>query len=101
MDRIGLKGSQRLHELLQANPPLTVLCGYIHRTIMTNLAAVPAIIATSPAHAVVFDLTEDGPAHFQMEPPGIFVHLVSDRTLVSHTVFIEEHDGPWPLLRRL
>lgn len=96
MDRIGLKGRQRLHELLQANPPLAVLCGHIHRTIMTSLSGVPAIVAPSPAHAVSFDLTEDGPEHFRMEPPGILVHLASDRTLVSHTVFIDEHDGPWP-----
>lgn len=95
MDKIGLRGRDHLPDLLQKHRPLAVLCGHIHRTIMTNLAGVPVIVAPSPAHAVAFDLSDDGPAEFKIEPPGILVHLASDRSLVSHTVFIEEYDGPW------
>jgi len=96
MDKIGLKGSAHLHKLILSHPPLAVLCGHVHRTIMTTLAIVPVLIAPSPAHAVAFDLSDDGPLEFQMEPPAVLVHVIEGKTLVSLTVFIDTFDGPWP-----
>ena len=77
-------------------PPLAILCGHVHRTIHGTLSGVPAIVAPSPAHAVAFDLSPDGPSEFRMEPPGVLVHATGSGGLVSHTVFVDEHERPYP-----
>ena len=96
MDRNGLRGRERLAGAFGAHPPLAILCGHVHRTIVGRAGEVPAIVAPSPAHAVAFDLAADGPADFRMDPPAVLVHVVTAGTLVSHTVFVDEGDGPHP-----
>ena len=96
MDRIGLRGRERLGAAFAPAPPLAILCGHVHRTIHGTLSGVPAIVAPSPAHAVAFDLSPDGPSEFRMEPPGVLVHATRPGGLVTHTVFVDEHEGPYP-----
>ena len=96
MDRIGLRGRERLAPLLAVHRPLAVLCGHVHRTIHATIEGVPVSIAPSPAHAVAFDLSPDGPADFAMEPPAFLVHRLTGAGIVSHTVFVDAYPGPYP-----
>ena len=61
-----------------------------------RVAGVPIAIAPSPAHAVAFDLSPDGPADFAMEPPALLVHRLTGGGIVSHTVFVDAYPGPYP-----
>jgi Icc protein len=46
---------------------------------------------------VAFDLREDGPSCFVMEPPGDHVHhWHPDWGLTTHNCFVGEFDGPYP-----
>lgn len=96
MDRIGLRGRERLLPLLRCHRPLAVLCGHVHRTIHTVLEGVAASIGPSPAHAVAFDLSPGGPSEYLLEPPGVAVHRIAGGTVTSHTVLVDDFPGPWP-----
>lgn len=81
---------------------LACLAGHVHRTVFTNFSGRPASIVPSPAHAVSLALEADAPPTFQMEPPGLHLH-VWDRDpaaafgrLVSHAVPIGTFPGPHP-----
>ncbi|MEM8664329.1 MAG: metallophosphoesterase [Pseudomonadota bacterium] len=96
MDRLGLQGCERFAQVVAAAPPRAILCGHIHRTIITSLAGVPVVVAPSPAHAVSLDLRKDGPSTFHMEPPGVMVHKIDAERIVSHVSFIGDYAGPHP-----
>ena len=96
MDRIGLRGAERVAEAIERHPPLAILCGHIHRTIQGSLAGVPVLVAPSPAHAVSLDLAPDAPATFHMEPPGILLHETGSGGVLTHLSFIGKHPGPHP-----
>lgn len=97
MDLIGLQGKDRLREILQiVPPPMAILCGHIHRTIISNIGGTPVIVAPSAAHAVSLDIGPDAPSSFHMEPPGMLLHKVEDGTLTTHLSLIGQWPGPYP-----
>jgi len=97
MDAIGLEGVALLDAALGEGPaPLAVLCGHIHRTIVSRIRDIPVIVGPSPAHAVTLDLAPDAPSTFHLEPPAVLLHTVGSAGLVTHTSFIGAHPGPYP-----
>ncbi len=97
MDAIGLEGIARLEAVLErGSTPLAILCGHIHRTIVSHVHGIPVIVGPSPAHAVTLDLAPDAPSTFHLEPPAILLHAVGSAGLVTHTSFIGAHPGPYP-----
>lgn len=97
MDAIGLEGRERLASILRGGPaPLAILCGHIHRTIVSSLAGVPVLVAPSCAHAVALDLAPDAPSRFRLEPSGVLVHAVAGETVTSHVSPIGDYPGPFP-----
>jgi 3',5'-cyclic AMP phosphodiesterase CpdA len=96
MDRIGLAGADRLAEIVADHPPLAILAGHIHRTILARLGAVPVIVGPSPAHAVTLDLDPDAPGSLTMEPPGVLLHQIGPHGLRTHLSLIGDHPGPYP-----
>ena len=97
MDAIGLEGRERLAPILRrGRAPLAILCGHIHRTIVSSLAGVPVLVAPSCAHAVALDLAPDAPSRFRLEPPGVLVHAVAGETVTSHVSPIGDYPGPFP-----
>ncbi|MDP9095919.1 MAG: phosphodiesterase [Pseudomonadota bacterium] len=76
-----------------------IVCGHHHRPVVAPVAHAIASIAPSVAHQVQFDLSDDGPAAFVMEPSAFDIHLWDERTsFVSHTALVEAFPGPYPFL---
>lgn len=97
MDLIGLEGKDRLRMLLLDVPsPMVILCGHIHRTIISNIVGTPVIVAPSAAHAVSLDIRPDAPSTFHMEPPGILLHAIDGGVVTTHLSLIGEWRGPYP-----
>lgn len=99
MDGIRLlDGADRLAEIVADNPQIErVLCGHHHRPIQTRWAGTLAQIAPSVAHQVEFRLDPGAEGMLVLEPPAFLVHAWIEGTgLVSHQVYVERHDGPYP-----
>lgn len=100
MDDILLarEASQRLSDIVRAHPNVErVLAGHLHRPIHARFAGTIASTCPSTAHQVMFDLAADAPAAFIMEPPAYALHQwTTDGGLVSHHVYIDTFDGPYP-----
>lgn len=74
-----------------------VMCGHLHRTIITGFAGTVLVVAPSIAHQVVLDFGDDAPAEFVFEPPAFFLHFHSPETgIITHQAFVERYDGPYP-----
>lgn len=98
MDRQPLKRPDTLaNVIIQHAQVERVLCGHLHRSIQARFANTLAISCPGVSHQVSLDLTPDGPAHFQLEPPGYLLHQWSaPNGMVTHQGFIERYPGPFP-----
>ncbi|MGO9742394.1 MAG: phosphodiesterase [Roseiarcus sp.] len=100
MDAIGLTNAEAFAAVILRHPQVErIVCGHCHRQIVARVGHAIATVAPSTAVAVTFDLSEDAAATFVKEPPQFTVHLWSAATgFVSHTVFVEDFEGPYPFL---
>ena len=98
MDAIGLRNSAELGEVIAGHDNvLRVLAGHVHRPITTAFAGSILMVAPSTAHQVTLDLTGAGASSFVFEPPAFYLHhLADDCGLVSHMVYVESFEGPFP-----
>ncbi|MDY0768499.1 MULTISPECIES: phosphodiesterase [Serratia] len=98
MDRQNLRNRARLASVLVDAPQVKlILCGHVHRFIVSQLAGVMVCSAPGTSHQVVPDFTPDGPANFVLEPPGMLLHLwKKHQGLSTHYLPIGQYDGPWP-----
>lgn len=97
MDVQNLQDASALEVVLTCHPQVRgLVCGHVHRTIITRFADRPASICPSPAHAVSLDLDPAAPPTFHMEPPGLHLHRLSEGALVTHLDFIGTYPGPHP-----
>lgn len=98
MDKIGLADADALRAVVAPHRSVQrIVCGHLHRDIVTTFAGTVAATCPSVAHQVVLDLRPDGPSAFALEPPAYQLHHWSERDgLRSHTAFIGSFDGPYP-----
>lgn len=97
MDVQNLQDADALEAVLARHPQVQgLVCGHVHRTIVTSFAGRPASIGPSPAHAVSLDLDPAAPPTFHMEPPGLHLHRFAGGRLVTHLDFIGTYPGPHP-----
>ena len=98
MDMQNCKGGEALGRLIERHPQvIRLLCGHVHRSIHLPWHGITASIAPSPSHSVAFDLSEDAPHDFLLEPPACALHYWRpDTGLISHLTFIEDCEGPYP-----
>lgn len=97
MDRAGLQTAYPLEPIIRRHSNVErILCGHLHRTIVTRFAATVAVTCPSPAHQVALDLLPDRPSMFVMEPPGYMLHSWSDQRFITFGVAVGEFDGPYP-----
>jgi len=74
-----------------------VLCGHVHRKIVTRIGQAVCSAAPSVGHQVAFDFLNGAPGGLVFEPPAFDLHwLRPDGGLVSHTVYVERFPGPYP-----
>jgi 3',5'-cyclic AMP phosphodiesterase CpdA len=99
MDRFGLRSQQALAAVISRHPQVqAILCGHVHRPIETRFAGTIASTAPSVAHQIALDLGVDAPSRFVMEPPAYRLHAYTPESgLVSHTAYVGEFAGPYPL----
>lgn len=100
MDRVGLlEGREALERIVSAHPQVQrILCGHVHRSIQRLFAGTLCQTAPSVAHQVAFDLTDDGPSCFVLEPPAFLMHRFDGNQIVTHTVMIDRAPGPFPFI---
>lgn len=99
MDKQSLNrdDAHQLEELLRNYENIErLICGHVHRGVMTRFAHSIASICPSPAHQVAYDLNPNGPSAFVMEPPAFHVHANIDKNWVTHTVYVEDYGGHYP-----
>jgi 3',5'-cyclic AMP phosphodiesterase CpdA len=79
-----------------------LICGHVHRTILSHWEGLPVLVCPSVAPAVGLDLTPidqerpDGRKLITDEPPGYCLHLWTGREVVSHF----EYAGDYRTLAR-
>jgi 3',5'-cyclic-AMP phosphodiesterase len=95
MDRMGLReGAQALEALLRRHPQVErLVCGHLHRSIQCRFGGTLAMTVPSTAHQIALDLRPRSPLAWRLEPPGFALHVMLERTLVTHIVASGEH-GP-------
>jgi 3',5'-cyclic AMP phosphodiesterase CpdA len=87
----------QLEALLRRYPNVErVICGHVHRSVNTRFGGTIASICPSPSHQVAFDITEDGPSAFVLEPPAFHVHAHIGQRWVTHTVYVGDYGGHYP-----
>lgn len=99
MDQFPLRDRDALAAVIGRNPQVhAILCGHVHRPIETRFAGTLASTSPSVAHQVALDLAVNAPLRFVMEPPAYRLHAYTHETgLVTHTAYIGEFAGPYPL----
>ncbi len=98
MDRQNLRHTEGLEALL-ANAPqvVRVLCGHVHRYMVSTLGGKVVCSAPGTSHQVAPDFSPDGPANFVMEPAGMLLHRWrAQQGITSHYLPLGEYEGPWP-----
>lgn len=98
MDAIKLIDGDRFGDIVSRHGHVErIICGHLHRTIITGFAGSVLVVAPSVAHQVVLDFNDNAPAEFVFEPPAFFLHHHSPKTgMVTHQAFVNRYDGPYP-----
>jgi 3',5'-cyclic AMP phosphodiesterase CpdA len=99
MDKYELGGREALEAVIRRHPQVqAILCGHVHRSIETRFAGTLASTSPSAAHQIRLDLDVQAPGRLVMEPPAYRLHAYTPETgLVTHTAYIGEFAGPYPL----
>lgn len=78
-----------------------VLCGHLHRSIQRRFAGTLACVAPSTAFHMPLDLRVAADLNLVLEPAAGFLHVWSPGVgMVTHTLPLVEHPGPYPFRRR-
>ncbi|KVR36241.1 metallophosphatase [Burkholderia ubonensis] len=96
--RLAPAAAAKLDTLLRGYPNVErVLCGHVHRTMFARFGGTIASAVPAPAHQVAFDLRDNAPSAFRLEPPAFAVHRhTPDAGVITHHVYVDEGDGPYP-----
>lgn len=99
MDGIGLQGAVAMAGILARNPQVQlVTAGHLHRPVQRRIGGTLAATCPSTAHQLTFDLDRAAPISFTLEPSAFQLHLWDGSGLITHTVLVEQFDGPHPFM---
>jgi 3',5'-cyclic-AMP phosphodiesterase len=100
MDALRLgEGAEAFAEILGRHAQVqNVLCGHVHRKIVTRVGHAICSAAPSVGHQVAFDFLNGAAGGLVFEPPAFDLHWRLDEAngIVSHTVYVERFPGPFP-----
>ena len=95
MDVQNLFDSTALRQILSDFPgEVRLICGHVHRNIVSLFGSVVCQIAPGTSHAVTMNQRIDAPNCFTKEPGGILLHETRGG-IVSHHIPVGQFDGPW------
>jgi 3',5'-cyclic-AMP phosphodiesterase len=96
MDDFGLLNPGQFANVIERNPQVErIVCGHVHRAVQAKFAGTLALTCPSAAHQIHFDMAADAPAAFTFEPAGLMLHLWNGKSLATHTLYTEQHAGPY------
>jgi 3',5'-cyclic-AMP phosphodiesterase len=99
MDACGLapEDAAALAAIVADHPTIErIVCGHLHRPIVTRFAGTVALTSPSCAHQVVLTFDPAEPAAFTFEPPAFLLHAyLPGAGLITHQVSIDPFDGPY------
>lgn len=93
-----LAGAERFKELILGAPNVErILAGHLHRAVTVRFAGTVLDVMPGAAHQIDLDLAGEAPLSFVFEPPMLQLHtVVPGAGLVSHKVYADPSDGPYP-----
>jgi 3',5'-cyclic AMP phosphodiesterase CpdA len=98
MDGIRLlDGAEDLGRIVSGHRQVQrIVTGHVHRPVLFMFAGIPCQIAPSVAHQVALDLSADGAAMFNLEPPAMLLHRWDEaHSLATHMAYVDPAPGPY------
>lgn len=97
MDRQNLRQAEPLHDILNTHPGgARLICGHLHRNVVTEWDGVICQIAPGVSHAVTLEQRVDATNTLTVEPGAFMLHEMREKSLVSHHIQIGTFEGPYP-----
>lgn len=97
MDVQNLRNHQDAADIIgRHSHVLAVLCGHMHRYVVSRWANTQLIICPGVSHSVTLDLHKAAQPSFTLEPPMLLLHCLYGQNLLTHCLPIGEFDGPYP-----
>ena len=99
LDQSPFSGATELEALIAGHPQVEmIVCGHVHRAITKRFGHTAVTTSPSTAYQFTCDLAEGAVLTAILEPGGYLVYTWSaEAGLVTHTRFINDYDGPFPL----
>lgn len=95
MDRMGLEGMETFAEIVGRRTNVArVLCGHLHRPLISTIGGVTATVAPSTIHHVELNLDPTAPIEVIKDPAGYQLHNIVDGAWVSHIRYIDTGSEP-------
>ncbi len=96
LDAIGLQDGENLAGIISGHSHVVrVMCGHLHRPIITEFAGSIMTMVPGTAHQTVLEFSADAPAMFNFEPAAYFLHhFTPDTGIVTHMAYVEDFPGP-------
>jgi 3',5'-cyclic AMP phosphodiesterase CpdA len=97
MDAQGFDNRDALLSMLgDYDGEVQIICGHVHRMVVSRLGAIPAVIAPGTSHAVKMEFRAEEPNSLMLEPPGMLLHRWIGSGFQSHLVHLGDFEGPYP-----
>lgn len=91
MDAFGFAGLDAFRSIVADNAHRLsrIVCGHIHRHVVTTVAGVTASICPATCHHVDLDLAPDSTPTLIRDPRAYQLHLVTEEGVVTHTRYFD------------
>lgn len=97
MDRQNLRQAEPLRDILNTHPARSrLICGHVHRNLVTEWGGVICQISPGISHAVTLEQRVDATNTLTIEPGGFMLHEMREKNLVSHHIQTDTFEGPYP-----
>ncbi len=97
MDRQNLRQAEPLRDILNTHPGgARLICGHVHRNVVTAWGGVICQIAPGVSHAVTLEQRADATNTLTIEPGGFMLHEMREENLISHHIQVGTFEGPYP-----
>ncbi len=97
MDNQNLRQAEPLCDILSTPPGgARLICGHVHRNVVTEWGGIICQIAPGVSHAVTLEQREGATNTLTIEPGAFMLHEMRESSLVSHHIQTGRFEGPYP-----